>query len=135
MNPPRLATRVSMSPGALHLCKAMPAVDQASDEPHQLERALALADHTTRPQAAKAGGPVSEQFQGRISPLGLLVLVLAIDRAGECWSAMRSTHSLEHRRDDASHEASQVGGAERSDLLAPVSSALRCAWSIQPCSF
>ncbi|MFC5581965.1 AGE family epimerase/isomerase [Rhodanobacter terrae] len=46
----------------MHMCEAMLAAYQASDEPHYLERALALADHVTRRQAAKADGLVWEHY-------------------------------------------------------------------------
>jgi mannose/cellobiose epimerase-like protein (N-acyl-D-glucosamine 2-epimerase family) len=46
----------------MHMCEAMLAAYQASDEPHYLERALALADHITRRQAAKADGLVWEHY-------------------------------------------------------------------------
>ncbi len=46
----------------MHLCEAMLAAYQASDEPRYLERAHTLADHMTRRQAAKAGGLVWEHY-------------------------------------------------------------------------
>ncbi|HVC16940.1 MAG TPA: AGE family epimerase/isomerase, partial [Rhodanobacter sp.] len=46
----------------MHLCEAMLAAYQASDEPRYLERALTLADHMTRRQANKAGGLVWEHY-------------------------------------------------------------------------
>lgn len=46
----------------MHMCEAMLAAYQASDEPHYLERALTLADHMTRRQAAKADGLVWEHY-------------------------------------------------------------------------
>ncbi|MHA6205298.1 AGE family epimerase/isomerase [Dyella soli] len=46
----------------MHMCEAMLAAYQASDEPRYLERALALADRMTRQQAAKAGGLVWEHY-------------------------------------------------------------------------
>ncbi len=46
----------------MHMCEAMLAAYQASDEPRYLERALALADRMTRRQAAKAGGLVWEHY-------------------------------------------------------------------------
>ena len=46
----------------MHLCEALLAAYQASDEPRYLERALALADHMTRRQAGKAGGLVWEHY-------------------------------------------------------------------------
>jgi len=50
----------------MHMCEAMLAAYQASDEPRYLERALTLADHMTRRQAAKVGGLVSEQTAGLV---------------------------------------------------------------------
>lgn len=46
----------------MHMCEAMLAAYQASDEPRYLERALQLADHMTRRQAAKADGLVWEHY-------------------------------------------------------------------------
>jgi mannose/cellobiose epimerase-like protein (N-acyl-D-glucosamine 2-epimerase family) len=46
----------------MHMCEAMLAAYQASDEPRYLERALTLADHMTRRQAAKAEGLVWEHY-------------------------------------------------------------------------
>ncbi len=46
----------------MHMCEAMLAAYQASDEPHFLDRALTLADHMTRRQAAKANGLVWEHY-------------------------------------------------------------------------
>ena len=46
----------------MHMCEAMLAAYQASDEPRYLERALMLADHITRRQAAKADGLVWEHY-------------------------------------------------------------------------
>jgi mannose/cellobiose epimerase-like protein (N-acyl-D-glucosamine 2-epimerase family) len=46
----------------MHMCEAMLAAYQASDEPRYLERALVLADHVTRRQAAKADGLVWEHY-------------------------------------------------------------------------
>jgi mannose/cellobiose epimerase-like protein (N-acyl-D-glucosamine 2-epimerase family) len=46
----------------MHLCEALLAAYQASEEPRYLERALTLADHMTRRQAAKAGGLVWEHY-------------------------------------------------------------------------
>jgi mannose/cellobiose epimerase-like protein (N-acyl-D-glucosamine 2-epimerase family) len=46
----------------MHMCEAMLAAYQASDEPRYLDRALLLADHMTRRQAAKAGGLVWEHY-------------------------------------------------------------------------
>jgi mannose/cellobiose epimerase-like protein (N-acyl-D-glucosamine 2-epimerase family) len=46
----------------MHMCEAMLAAYQASDEPHYLERALTLADHMTRREAAKADGLVWEHY-------------------------------------------------------------------------
>jgi mannose/cellobiose epimerase-like protein (N-acyl-D-glucosamine 2-epimerase family) len=46
----------------MHMCEAMLAAYQASDDPRYLERALMLADHMTRRQAAKADGLVWEHY-------------------------------------------------------------------------
>lgn len=46
----------------MHMCEAMLAAYQASDEPRYLERALTLADHMTRRQAAKGDGLVWEHY-------------------------------------------------------------------------
>jgi mannose/cellobiose epimerase-like protein (N-acyl-D-glucosamine 2-epimerase family) len=46
----------------MHMCEAMLAAYQASDEPRYLERARTLADHMTRRQAAQAGGLVWEHY-------------------------------------------------------------------------
>jgi mannose/cellobiose epimerase-like protein (N-acyl-D-glucosamine 2-epimerase family) len=46
----------------MHLCEAHLAAFEASGEAHYLERALLLADHMTRRQAAKAGGLVWEHY-------------------------------------------------------------------------
>lgn len=46
----------------MHMCEAMLAAYQATDEPRYLERALALAERMTRVQAAKAGGLVWEHY-------------------------------------------------------------------------
>jgi mannose/cellobiose epimerase-like protein (N-acyl-D-glucosamine 2-epimerase family) len=46
----------------MHLCEALLAAYQASDEPRYLDRALTLADNMTRRQAAKAGGLVWEHY-------------------------------------------------------------------------
>jgi len=46
----------------MHMCEAMLAAYQASDDPRYLERALTLADHMTRRQAAKANGLVWEHY-------------------------------------------------------------------------
>lgn len=46
----------------MHMCEAMLAAYQASDEPRYLERALTLADHITRRQAAKGDGLVWEHY-------------------------------------------------------------------------
>ncbi|WNL47052.1 AGE family epimerase/isomerase [Dyella sp. BiH032] len=46
----------------MHMCEAMLAAYQASDEPRYLERALTLADNMTRRQAAKAEGLVWEHY-------------------------------------------------------------------------
>jgi mannose/cellobiose epimerase-like protein (N-acyl-D-glucosamine 2-epimerase family) len=46
----------------MHMCEAMLAAFEASDEARYLERALLLADHMTRRQAAKAEGLVWEHY-------------------------------------------------------------------------
>lgn len=46
----------------MHLCEAMLAAYDASGERRYLDRALLLADHITRRQAAKAGGLVWEHY-------------------------------------------------------------------------
>jgi len=46
----------------MHMCEAMLAAYQASDEPRYLDRALLLADNVTRRQAAKANGLVWEHY-------------------------------------------------------------------------
>ncbi|HTV86082.1 MAG TPA: AGE family epimerase/isomerase [Dyella sp.] len=46
----------------MHMCEAMLAAYQASDEPRYLERALTLADSMTRRQAALANGLVWEHY-------------------------------------------------------------------------
>ena len=46
----------------MHLCEAMLAAYEASDEPHYLDRALTLADNMTRRQAAQADGLVWEHY-------------------------------------------------------------------------
>jgi mannose/cellobiose epimerase-like protein (N-acyl-D-glucosamine 2-epimerase family) len=46
----------------MHMCEAMLAAYEASGEARYLDRALALADHMTRHQAAKAGGLVWEHY-------------------------------------------------------------------------
>jgi mannose/cellobiose epimerase-like protein (N-acyl-D-glucosamine 2-epimerase family) len=46
----------------MHMCEAMLAAHQASGEDRYLDRALLLADHITRRQAAKAGGLVWEHY-------------------------------------------------------------------------
>ena len=46
----------------MHMCEAMLAAYQATDEPRYLERALTLADHMTRRQAAEADGLVWEHY-------------------------------------------------------------------------
>jgi mannose/cellobiose epimerase-like protein (N-acyl-D-glucosamine 2-epimerase family) len=46
----------------MHMCEAMLAAYQASDETRYLDRALQLADHMTRRQAALAGGLVWEHY-------------------------------------------------------------------------
>ncbi|MFC4528646.1 AGE family epimerase/isomerase [Dyella halodurans] len=49
----------------MHMCEAMLAAYQATDEPRYLERALTLADHMTRRQAAKADGLVWEHYDSQ----------------------------------------------------------------------
>ena len=49
----------------MHMCEAMLAAYQASDEPRYLERALVLADHMTRRQAALADGLVWEHYDAQ----------------------------------------------------------------------
>ncbi|HJW46178.1 MAG TPA: AGE family epimerase/isomerase [Lysobacter sp.] len=46
----------------MHMCEAMLAAYEASREHRYLDRALTLADHMTRRQAAKAGGLVWEHY-------------------------------------------------------------------------
>lgn len=46
----------------MHMCEAMLAAFEASGEKRYLDRALLLADHMTRRQAAKAGGLVWEHY-------------------------------------------------------------------------
>lgn len=46
----------------MHMCEAMLAAYEASGEPRYLDRALTLADHITRRQAAKAGGLIWEHY-------------------------------------------------------------------------
>ena len=46
----------------MHLCEALLAAYEASGEARYLERALLIADHVTRRQAAKAGGLVWEHY-------------------------------------------------------------------------
>lgn len=46
----------------MHLCEALIAAFEASGEAHYLDRALLLADHMTRRQAALAGGLVWEHY-------------------------------------------------------------------------
>jgi mannose/cellobiose epimerase-like protein (N-acyl-D-glucosamine 2-epimerase family) len=46
----------------MHMCEAMLAAFDASHEARYLQRALTLADHMTRRQAAKAGGLVWEHY-------------------------------------------------------------------------
>jgi len=46
----------------MHMCEAMLAAYEASGEQRYLDRALLLADHMTRRQAAKAGGLVWEHY-------------------------------------------------------------------------
>jgi mannose/cellobiose epimerase-like protein (N-acyl-D-glucosamine 2-epimerase family) len=49
----------------MHMCEAMLAAYQASDDPRYLDRALLLADRMTRRQAAKAGGLVWEHYDAQ----------------------------------------------------------------------
>ncbi len=49
----------------MHMCEAMLAAYQASDEPRYLDRALTLADHMTRRQAALADGLVWEHYDAQ----------------------------------------------------------------------
>jgi mannose/cellobiose epimerase-like protein (N-acyl-D-glucosamine 2-epimerase family) len=49
----------------MHLCESHLAAFEASGEAHYLERALLLADHMTRRQAALAGGLVWEHYDAR----------------------------------------------------------------------
>ncbi|PWK92046.1 AGE family epimerase/isomerase [Fulvimonas soli] len=49
----------------MHMCEAMLAAWQASGEARYLDRALILADHMTRRQAAKAGGLVWEHYDAQ----------------------------------------------------------------------
>ncbi|WP_434025794.1 AGE family epimerase/isomerase [[Pseudomonas] boreopolis] len=49
----------------MHMCEAMLAAYEASGEQRYLDRALLLADHMTRRQAAKAGGLVWEHYDAR----------------------------------------------------------------------
>ena len=46
----------------MHMCEAMLAAYEATRQPRFLDRALMLADHMTRRQAAKAGGLVWEHY-------------------------------------------------------------------------
>jgi mannose/cellobiose epimerase-like protein (N-acyl-D-glucosamine 2-epimerase family) len=46
----------------MHMCEAMLAAYQASNDVRYLDRALLLADHMTRRQAARAGGLVWEHY-------------------------------------------------------------------------
>ena len=46
----------------MHMCEAMLAAFEASGDTRYLERALMLADHMTRRQAAKAGGLIWEHY-------------------------------------------------------------------------
>lgn len=46
----------------MHMCEAMLAAYEASNDPRYLDHALLLADHMTRRQAAKAGGLVWEHY-------------------------------------------------------------------------
>lgn len=46
----------------MHMCEALLAAYQATDEPRYLDRALTVADHITRRQAALAGGLVWEHY-------------------------------------------------------------------------
>jgi mannose/cellobiose epimerase-like protein (N-acyl-D-glucosamine 2-epimerase family) len=46
----------------MHMCEAMLAAYEASAQPRYLDRALTLADHMTRRQAAQAGGLVWEHY-------------------------------------------------------------------------
>jgi len=49
----------------MHMCEAMLAAYQASNDVRYLDRALLLADHMTRRQAAKAGGLVWEHYDAQ----------------------------------------------------------------------
>jgi mannose/cellobiose epimerase-like protein (N-acyl-D-glucosamine 2-epimerase family) len=49
----------------MHMCEAMIAAHQASGEGRYLDRALTLADHITRRQAALAGGLVWEHYDAQ----------------------------------------------------------------------
>ncbi|WP_430387897.1 AGE family epimerase/isomerase [Dyella sp. 20L07] len=49
----------------MHMCEAMLAAYQASDEPRYLERALTLADNVTRRQAGMADGLVWEHYDAQ----------------------------------------------------------------------
>ncbi|HEU0276712.1 MAG TPA: AGE family epimerase/isomerase, partial [Rhodanobacteraceae bacterium] len=46
----------------MHMCEAMLAAFEASQRPRYLDRAITLADHMTRRQAAQAGGLVWEHY-------------------------------------------------------------------------
>jgi mannose/cellobiose epimerase-like protein (N-acyl-D-glucosamine 2-epimerase family) len=52
----------------MHMCEAMLAAFEASDELRYLERAYVLADHMTRRQAGKAGGLVWEHYDKQWEP-------------------------------------------------------------------
>ncbi|SFR89662.1 Mannose or cellobiose epimerase, N-acyl-D-glucosamine 2-epimerase family [Dyella sp. OK004] len=49
----------------MHMCEAMLAAYQASDDPRYLDRALMLADHITRRQATKGDGLVWEHYDAQ----------------------------------------------------------------------
>ncbi|HET6433343.1 AGE family epimerase/isomerase [Dyella sp.] len=49
----------------MHMCEAMIAAHQATGEARYLDRALTLADHITRRQAAQAGGLVWEHYDAQ----------------------------------------------------------------------
>lgn len=49
----------------MHLCEALLTAFEATGEARYLERALAVADHMTRRQAAKAGGLIWEHYDER----------------------------------------------------------------------
>lgn len=46
----------------MHLCEALIAAFEATSDPRYLDRALVVADHITRRQAAKAGGLIWEHY-------------------------------------------------------------------------